>query len=255
MGILSSLLALLTIPALLVNTFQAHPWTPFVRLRRFSSKVFAEGGALTGEQLRSITVTDVDGARVKLGDSMGGRVSVVVFLRHLGCGWCWSYARAWAELLEEIETMDDVDGPIFVSIGDPERLNVFLEKNPRIAPRKIFVDGYDFAAYKEAGFIRMDKQPEVVRTTVKGNPWDLGGVKEWWTYLTTFMGLAPFTEDMPMSEKLNPEGLLWSGGTFVVRGNEIIYRRDELVSGDNPNPRDVLAIAKEAASDGVQRTT
>ena len=251
------LLISLSIPLWLVNGFQTtHPWTPVIRGTTSSARMFSENGdTLTGDQLRSITVTNTDGERVKLGDSMGDGVSVIVFLRHLGCGWCWSYARAWTQLKEEIEGMEDVTGPVFISIGDPDRLNVFLSKNTEIMPQQIFVDGYDFAAYKNAGFIRMDEQPEEIQTTIKGNPWDLGGMQEWWAFLTTFMGLAPYTEDMPMSEKFNPEGLLWSGGTFVVRGTEIVYRRDELVSGDNPDPRDVLAIAKEAAAGSVQKVS
>jgi hypothetical protein len=38
----------------------------------------------SGNLLRDVMLTDVDGKIVRLGDKMGGGTSVVIFLRHLG---------------------------------------------------------------------------------------------------------------------------------------------------------------------------
>jgi hypothetical protein len=143
---------------------------------------------------------------------------------------------------------ENIEGPIFVSIGDEKRLNEFLDKNPNVPRDKMFVDGYDFAAYKEAGFGRFDEKPKEVTEYVKAKPVELGGIEGWWTYLTSFAPLAPVTEDMKFPEMFTPEGLFWVGGTFVVQGNEIVYRWDDRISGDHPDAVEVVAIAKEAAS-------
>jgi hypothetical protein len=201
--------------------------------------------------IRSLSFTNVMGETVGLGDIMGGGTSIVVFLRHLGCFNCWSYARDWTLLKEELREAnesDDIKGPIFVSIGDEDRLNIFLEKNPDIPRSQMVVDGYDFAGYKRAGFGRFDEKPKSVTDNAVPKPIDLGGWKGWWTFLTSFMSLAPVTPDMGFPEMLTPEGLLWVGGTIVIRGDEIIYRWDDRISGDHPDASEILAIARAAAT-------
>ena len=49
-------------------------------------------------------------------------------------------------------------GPLFVSMGDVQQLQLFLEKNPYVPKEHIFVDGYDFHAYKAIGLGRLDEQ-------------------------------------------------------------------------------------------------
>lgn len=203
--------------------------------------------SLNSQDLRSIRVTNLDGQKIPLGDAMGAGTSVVVFLRHLGCTWCWSYVYQWKLLQQELSEAG-VDGPIFVSIGDKDRLNAFLLKNPEISPEKFFVDGYDFAAYKQAGFGRFDEKPKEVTENVKPKPAEFGGISGWWNFLTSFIPLAPVTPDMKFPENLTPEGLFWVGGTFVVRGGDIVYRWDDRISGDHPEASEVLDIAKNAAA-------
>ena len=185
---------------------------------------------------------------------MGTGTSIVVFLRHLGCFNCWSYARDWTTTLLEDDDNDNdnndnkIVGPIYVSIGDEQRLNAFLDKNPDVPRSQMVVDGYDFDAYKKAGFGRFDEKPKSVTDNVVPKPIRLGGWKGWWTFLTSFAPLAPVTPDMEFPEMLTPEGLFWVGGTMVVRGDEIVYRWDDRISGDHPDASSVLAIAKDAAS-------
>jgi hypothetical protein len=220
--------------------------------------LFAES-SVTADDLRKITVTNSKGQSISLGDLMGSdkwqkTTTILVFLRHLGCFHCWSYAREWSLLMSdeirlarEGQTNPTVVGPIFVSIGDENRLQAFLDKHPDISPSQIAVDGYDFAAYKKAGFGRFDKKPESVTQDVIPKPIKLGGWRGWWTFLSSFMPLAPVTPDMKFPEMLTPEGLLWVGGTIVIQGDEIVYRWDDRISGDYPDASKVLAIARDAA--------
>lgn len=203
---------------------------------------------LTARDLRAIKVTNKEGQKVPLGDAISDKgISIVVFLRHLGCTWCWSYVHQW-KLLQHEMAEAGIEGPIFVSIGDADRLNAFLSKNPEISSDKFFVDGYDFAAFKEAGFGRFDEKPKSITGKVKAKPAVLGGPKGWWIFLTSFIPLAPVTPDMKFPENLTPEGLFWVGGTFVVAGDDITYRWDDRISGDHPEAIDVLDMAKAEVS-------
>jgi hypothetical protein len=228
------------------SSFTSNANTSSVRKNKTS-------GVVTAQDIRQITVTNSEGESVTLGEMMGSGTSIVVFLRHLGCFNCWSCAREWTQLLAKQERANDDDrsevvGPIYVSIGDQQRLNAFLEKNPDVPRSQIFVDGYDFSAYKEAGFGRFDEKPSSVTEGVVPRPIELGGWKGWWTFLSSFAPLAPVTPDMKFPEMLTPEGLFWVGGTLVIKGDEIVYRWDDRISGDHPDASKVLAIAREASS-------
>lgn len=142
-------------------------------------------------------------------------------------------------------TDGNVVGPLFVSIGDQEKLNTFLDKNPNIPRDQIFVDDYSFDAYKSAGFGRFDEQDKSnSKEAMKnmGAP-DLG-FKGWFDYLSVTAKVAPIPKDMKFGEV--PEGVLRLGGTFVVNGNDIIYRWSDRLPGDHPDIEKVLTIAQEA---------
>ena len=45
------------------------------------------------------------------------------------------------------------NGPVFVSIGDAEKLKLFFEKNPNVPQEKMFVDDFSsLSAYNAVGF-------------------------------------------------------------------------------------------------------
>lgn len=44
-----------------------------------------------------------------------------------------------------------------------------------------------------------------------------------------------------------PEGVLWTGGTFVVQGKEVLYQWTDTVPGNHPVVEEVITKAKEAA--------
>lgn len=217
-----------------------------------SALSMASTSQISAKDLKCIQVTNSQGEKVVLGDAMSDQgVSIVIFLRHLGCSWCWSYVHQWNLLQREMADLG-IEDPIFVSIGDPDRLNAFLSKNPEVSHDRFFVDGYDFAAYREAGFGRFDEKPKDVTDNVKPKPVSFGGAKGWWTFVTSFIPLAPVTPDMKFPENLTPEGLFWVGGTFVVVRDRIVYRWDDRISGDHPEANEVLATAKAASSQGLQ---
>lgn len=202
---------------------------------------------VTAHDLRAIQVTDVNGNKVTLGSVISSRTTVLVFLRHLGCTWCWSYVYQWKLVQKELSDAG-IEGPIFVSIGDKDRLKAFLVTNPEISPNNFFVDGYDFEAYKKAGFGRFDEKPKEVTENVKPKPAKLGGIQGWWTFLTNFLPLAPVTPDMKFPENLTPEGLFWVGGTMVIKGDDIVYRWDDRISGDHPEASEIVEIAKRTVA-------
>jgi hypothetical protein len=123
-----------------------------------------------------------------------------------------------------------IAGPLFISIGDEEKLNVFLDKNPHVPRENAFVDGYDFAAYQAAGFGKFDTDK----------------AKGWWNYFTSVGKISPIPKDMKFGEI--PEGVLRLGGTFVIQGDTIVYQWSDRLPGDHPNVAEVWNIAKEAAA-------
>lgn len=146
-------------------------------------------------------------------------------------------------------TDGNIQGPLFVSIGDEEKLNIFLDKNPSVPRSQAFVDGYDFSAYEAAGFGRFDEVDKDVAKQAMSNmaaPELEGGAKGWWNYATSAGKLAPIPKDMKFGDV--PEGVLRLGGTFVVKGGKILYRWSDRVPGDHPDIQEVLEIAKEASA-------
>jgi hypothetical protein len=197
--------------------------------------------SVTALSLRSASLLNIRGQRVRLGDVMAEGTSIVVFLRHMGWPYCWSYAKDWCELQEK-EDIGDIVGPLFVSIGDEEKLRIFLEKNPHIPTEQAFVedDMKNFSAYTAAGFGRFDEQdPNIVKQVKMSAP---NGIN-WWNYASSVPKLSPIPKDLKFGEV--PEGVLRLGGTFVVRGDEILYKWSDRLPGDHPDIQEVLRIARQ----------
>jgi hypothetical protein len=139
--------------------------------------------------------------------------------------------------------MGGIVGPLFVSIGDNEKLSAFLEKNPDVPKDQLFGDDdlRKFGAYRAAGFGRFDEQdPEVAKQVKLSAPTGIN----WWNYATTITKVSPIPKDQKFGEI--PEGVLRLGGTFVVKGDEILYRWSDRLPGDHPDTKEVLKIAQEA---------
>jgi len=136
-------------------------------------------------------------------------------------------------------------GPLFVSIGDEEKLSTFLELNPYIARENAFVDDYSMAAYKAVGFGSIvDVDPELAKKVKMQAP-DLGGFSGWLSYGRAAAKLAPIPKDQKIFGGGIPQGVLQLGGTFVVNGDDIVYQRSDTVPGDTPDLEQVLRIIEE----------
>lgn len=110
-----------------------------------------------------------------------------------------------------------------------------------------FVDDYTFGAYAAAGFGRFDEQDkEVAKEATKSMTAPELGWKGAWDYATTVMKVSPIPEDLPFGQI--PEGVLRLGGTFVINGNEIVYRWSDRLPGDHPDINKVINIAEESVS-------
>lgn len=108
----------------------------------------------------------------------------------------------------------------------------------------MFVDDYSFDAYKAAGFSRFDQADKEKVKEVKMTKPELG-FGEWMTYFNIVGKVSPIPKNMKFGEV--PEGVLWTGGTFVVQGDEVVYKWTDTVPGNHPVIEDVLEIAKNAA--------
>jgi hypothetical protein len=146
----------------------------------------------------------------------------------------------------ELQLPEGVKGPLFVSIGDTEKLNKFLELNPYIPVGSAFVDNYSMEAYKSAGFGSFkDLDPEAAKKVKMQAP-ELGGVGGWWNYLSNAMTLAPIEKGKKVSGV--PEGVLQLGGTFVVKGDDVVYQWSDTLPGDTPDLTELLRIMQETVS-------
>lgn len=136
---------------------------------------------------------------------------------------------------------NNITGPIFVSIGDQEKLATFLKQNPDINPTQMFVDDYNFDAYKSVGFQSfLDIDKEVAKKAKMTAP-NLS-FSQWIGYFLNVMMISPVPKDLKLGEI--PEGVLRLGGTFVVDGDQILYQWNDKIPGDHPDIQEVLSAAK-----------
>jgi hypothetical protein len=139
--------------------------------------------------------------------------------------------------------MRNIVGPLFVSIGDEEKLRIFLDKNPCVPTEQAFVedDLTNFSAYTAAGFGRFDKQdPDVAKQVKLTAPIGIN----WWSFATSVTKVSPIPKNLKFGEV--PEGVLRLGGTFVIKGDTILYKWSDRLPGDHPDIQEVRRIAQEA---------
>jgi len=147
----------------------------------------------------------------------------------------------------------NINGPIFVSIGSVDKLNVFLEQNPKVPRDQIFVDDYDHNSYKNTmGFTRFDQITSI--NQLRGLEFSklvvplMGtlGISKLIEYVKKVPALAPTEGDLDW--KSLPEGGLRNGGTIVLggTGRDVLYRWNDKIPGDVPSPKDVYSEVEKA---------
>jgi hypothetical protein len=142
-----------------------------------------------------------------------------------------------------------IKGPIFVSIGDKEKLNAFLDKNPNIPRNSMFVDGYNFEAYNKVGLKRITDQDTDVMKEVQMKIPKLS-FQQWSDYVFSLGKVSPIPKDIPFGKI--PEGVLRLGGTFVVNGDDIVYQWSDKIPGDHPDILEVISIASDVSQQEKQ---
>lgn len=125
---------------------------------------------------------------------------------------------------------------VMITIGDSDKVNLFLDANPEIPRELLFADSTDsFDAYAAANFGKIgDVTPENVQLKAPE------GVA-WLKYLRLVMRLSPI-------KKWNevPEGVTKLGGTFVLDKDDVLYGWADAIPGDYPPIGDVLSAAGAA---------
>jgi hypothetical protein len=108
----------------------------------------------------------------------------------------------------------------------------------------MFVDSSTtFNAYESVGFTNKftDTSPEDAKAVKLKAP--KLNFKQWLTYITSVGSLSPIPKDGIALGGGIPEGVLRLGGTFVVKGDDIIYQWNDRLPGDHPNIDEILSIA------------
>ena len=154
--------------------------------------------------------------------------------------YCWSYANAWCRLQQKVDQMQGVRGPLFVSIGNQEKLVTFLELNPQVPRDVLFADNLEFNAYDAVGFGKFTDLSEKDKKDIKLRKPDIS-LRTWWTYLSNVVKLSPIEK----GKSGIPEGVLRLGGTFVVKGDDVVYQWNDKIPGDYPEPEDVVHFIEE----------
>ncbi len=119
-------------------------------------------------------------------------------------------------------------------------MKTFLAQNPNIDGNNMFVDDYTFGAYKAAGFKSFTDVDKDDVKDVKMTAPDLS-FSQWMGYFGNVMKVSPVPNDMKFGQV--PEGVLRLGGTFVIKGDEILYQWNDRLPGDHPDIQEVLDIA------------
>lgn len=140
-------------------------------------------------------------------------------------------------LQSEIDARGAV-GPLFVSIGDSKKLDKFLELNPLIPRRQVFVDDYEFGAYGAAGLGKLGDEEVPKDVMDKMTAPNLGGIGGWWKYLSNSIALSPIEKGKEFEV---PEGVKLLGGTFVVDGDKVVFEYKDPVPGVTPDTNSILA--------------
>ena len=136
--------------------------------------------------------------------------------------------------------MQGVRGPLFVSIGNQEKLVTFLELNPQVPRDVLFADNLEFNAYNSVGFGKFTDLSEKDKKDIKLRKPDIS-LRTWWTYLSNVVKLSPIEK----GKSGIPEGVLRLGGTFVVQGDDVVYQWNDKIPGDYPEPEDVVRFIEE----------
>lgn len=134
-----------------------------------------------------------------------------------------------------------------MSIGTPEKLAKFLDLNPAVDRSCAFVDGEAMGGYEAVGFGSMDgsQDPSAAKEAASSLQAPSLGAGQWWKYLTNTMALTSIPEGMKFGDL--PPAVIRLGGTFVVKGDEVLLAHSDRIPGDHPNVDAAVALIRSSA--------
>ncbi len=177
------------------------------------------------EALLDAVVTDAEGRRRPLRDLVGGRASVVVFLRHFGCVGCSKHVAAIAPRLHELELLGV--NVVMVGNGRPENIAGFVARHGLEGAGVTIVSDPERGSYGAAGLRR--------------------------AWLGTFGGRALYSQLRALGEGYQQHRSdgdhLQQGGAVVVdeRGLITYAHRSEYIA-DNAEPVELVDAALRAVA-------
>ena len=137
-----------------------------------------------------------------------------------------------------------VNGPLFISLGQPDQLQKFLEINPELKDAKALIDtSPTFEGYLAAGFGSKIGDIEVEDPLKAMKPPKEMSMGKWFAYLRNVGGLSPVPKDFAKTAKFGdvPEGVKILGGTFAIDGDEVKFSHSDPIPGATPEIEAVLA--------------
>lgn len=134
-----------------------------------------------------------------------------------------------------------IAGPMFISVGTPEKLQKFLDLNEELKDARALVDdSADFAAYRKAGFnyLMGDKDLEEAPDF---KPPSFGPMR-WFKYLANVMSLSPVPKGADGKMELGkvPDGVKVLGGTYAIDGDAVKFSHQDKIPGNTPEIEAVL---------------
>ena len=150
---------------------------------------------------------------------------------------CWDYALAWQKEASRLSRAG-VACPLFISVGQPEQLQQFLDVNPELSGAKALIDdSKTFEGYKSAGFniLRGDQTLEKPPDFKPPKTMSLG---KWLSYLKNVASLSPVPKGMRLGEV--PQGVRVLGGTYAIEDSAVRFSHNDVVPGATPEIDAVL---------------
>lgn len=134
-----------------------------------------------------------------------------------------------------------INGPFFISVGDVGKLDLFLEKNPKVPRDKMFIDTPSFDAYKSMNLGKLFKDKEKTLRGSKNFKAPGLSFSEWRNYLSSAGQFVKYTDKSGNTDKdFTLEVVTQLGATFAVDGEEVVFAYDEGIPGDDPEPSVVV---------------
>ncbi len=188
------------------------------------------GGALP-EALLDAVVTDEGGGRRPLREFVGGRASVVVFLRHFGCVGCSKHVAAISPRLHELELLGV--NVVFVGNGRPENIAGFVARHGLAGAGVTIVSDPERASYGAAGLRR--------------------------AWLGTFGGRALYSQLRAIGEgyqqhRADGDHAQQGGAVVVDQSGVITYAHRSEYIADNADPTELVDAALRAVAGRGERS-